>query len=313
MAVLYDEGRSCVLSQEGATITRTFRVEPYSSYPEVVARLLGTVVLDGTTLVRTPPASDPYIPAAFCREVKVEGVGVYGTTATGDPATMIAAQNGYECGARLVCTYKTLDYTENDSINMATGSVDTEVEITSESFDVSARQLTLPNDRYKWKGTTALLTNTNTGATKTIPQMTYELARHYVLRLPIEAITTLLGKINEQDFYVNDNKFPAECLRFDSCLIRRKVSYQGLKYYEVTYKLAVQPTYDKYKVDGSGIQSTGYVGWNRLFRPDTGQWEKPVLASDDSTTIYKLDTTVDQEIDGATVPGFDLLFHPKAS
>jgi hypothetical protein len=306
---LYDESVKFAGKPGALTVTRVVRVEPYIDFPAVMASLLGTVALAGGVLVRIPPARDPWTLAAVCTAVDVEGVGVYGTGSAGAPAFVLATANGYEQGARLTVTYQTpdADKATQDAGQGDAATPQQEVELASESFEFSSQALTLPNDRYKWTGTTALLQQTGTQATKVLPRIEYSLQRHYVLTLPFQAITKLLGKVNTNALLVNGKNWPAECLRFDGATATRKINFQGLAFYDVTYKWAGQPVYDVIE-----DASTTYVTWQRVYRPDTGKWEKPVLVSDGLTQIYKVDTLISQTIKGTTYSGFPLLFHPGA-
>lgn len=443
--LIYDQSRDVTVTMDGVTIERVLRVTPYSDYVTALPLLLGTVVNNNGVLVRTTPASDPHFPYCYCTSVKVKGVGVYGGTLGPDtlPA-ILATVVEYEQGAELTCSFKTLDY---DYTNLL------ELDLISTSTDVSARQLTLPNQRYKWDGKgQPLLINSNTQASKLIPQMTYELIRKYVLVVPNTAILQLLGRINRFETSLAGSTYPIGTLRFDGLTIRRKLNWQGFKINDMTYKFAVQPVWDKFRIAdeiviignmtaasaviasvattagvhagdaisstitqpatgnlttgsaiitgiapasivfvgdrivGPGIQAgttvlsvdsptqvtlsksatvtttgvafkaivffipagttvlsvdsptqltlsaaaavtmvgaactvihidqdVGYVTWNRLYRPDTGFWEKPVLATDGTTPIYLPDTEITQIIGGFAVSGFDLLFNPGAA
>jgi hypothetical protein len=156
---------------------------------------------------------------------------------------------------------------------------------------------------------------TNTGITKTLPRVDFTTVRHFCLNLPFGAITKLIGRVNKSPFVTRRFVWAPEMLRFEGAGEAEKVTNRGIPFMEATYKFSVQPVYDLTADDeGSGLQILQYVGWNRLYRPDTGQWERPEVATIPGKRPYQLDEDAPgQTLGGRQVKGFDLLFHPAAS
>ena len=303
------------MSRGGASVVRTFRVEPYIDGILLASKLLGGVKLIGGRIVRFLPARDPVLPWCYCDSVEIEGLGVFGS-ALPLGFTVLSAANGYENGAVLVATYKTQD-TDQATIDQTGGTpgaegdpsggqstdAQSEIDVATETYDFSIQQLTLPNDRYKWSSDTKLLLNTNIGAVKGIPKIDYMLSRHLVPRLPKTAIRDMLGRVNRYAFTVAGDMWPKETLRFDGASVNRKITNEGAKYYEIGYKLAIQSTYDKIE---SGIRD--YVGWQRLFRPDTDRWET-VTTAGGGKFLYEYDDDAPAQ---NGISGLKLLFDPRS-
>lgn len=329
MATVYEESRKVTKTAEGTTVVRRLRVEPYSEAADVADLLLGGTRFEAGELVRFPPLQDPHLLECWCQEVQIEGGGTFGTTSASG-LNVIAARNNYDW-AWLTCTYRTMQDDPVPLPGTASGSAPSgtvptpggtgpqnatntdaqqEIEIATETFDFSAQQLTLPNVFFKWSGSSEALANTDTAITKTLTQMSYTLTRHFVVRLPFLSISKLLGRVNAAAFNKGKNTIAAETLRFDSANASRKVTNEGIKYFEITYKFEYRPIFDKIEDN-----STTFVGWNRVYRHNaaTPRWEKPVLSTDTNRGIYLLDSGITETIRGSTVTGFNLLFHPGAT
>ncbi len=312
-ATILEESRSVETTPEATTITRVFKVFPYGEVLNVVGSLLGGVRQVAGALIRVPPARDPWRPWCFCQSVKEEGIGSISGSSSGS-TDHLANRNGYTEGARLTATYKTLDYDASQE-GQGLGPPE-EIELASESFDFSAVQLTLPTKRYGWNDIDipsnpilALLAKTGVAGVKTLPRIQYALTRHYVVKIPIKAITQQLGRLNKEQVRFGTTIWPKETVRFESLSAQRKVTTFGVKFFDVSYKFAIQPIWDRC-AEGN---EDGYVGWNRLFRPDTGKWQYVGLAADPTKRIYMLDQDgPSQTIRRIEWKGFNLLFHPWA-
>ena len=112
---------------------------------------------------------------------------------------------------------------------------------------------------------------------------TLTIRRLMVPFVPVNTITRLKGKVNRNEFRINEYVFAPQTLRFDDCIAEKRVvsSDDGktLSYwYDLTYVFSWNTIYDEYeavtfKEDFSGLsQATfkvGYVGWNRIFGKPT--------------------------------------------
>lgn len=305
MVALYEINREESFGRDGLEITRTLRIEPMTARGLLIDALLGGVRLIGGRLFRTRPARDPAYPWCFCTDVKITPFEVLNTPGSNVGLLQLLASN-YSESATVVATYKTLDHEEKD--DNGSGNEDSEKELSSETWDYSARQLTLPNQYWKWHGTDELLIRTNTNLTKTFGQIDYTIARHFCLRRPNTAMTQMLHRVNKNPFRMPDFVWPAETLRYEGGQVSNKRTNKGQKFYEIAHKFMVQPTYAKI----SGAE-TDYVGHNRIYRHDTGFWEKPEAVNANADRIYQHDEDAPaQTIRGGSVKGFALLFHPGA-
>jgi len=62
-------------------------------------------------------------------------------------------------------------------------------------------------------------------------------------------------------------------VRFEGATASRKLTTgQGLQFYEIGLKFAIQPSYDLCATSSSAA-SKDFVGWNRAFNPKKGWWE----------------------------------------
>jgi hypothetical protein len=230
---------------------------------------------------------------------------------------MLAVRN-YSDSAKIVATYRTLDHEETSAVEAGGPANQTseaeEKTIASEAWDFSAQQLTLPNAYWKWFSDNELLVRTDTPITKTFPRIDYSLTRHFCINIPQNAINKLIGRVNATSFLVKKNGKTytrnAECVRFDGANIQWRHTNQGIQYAEISYKFAVNKIYD----DVDSIGNKDFVTWNRLYRAEKGWWESPIPSNVAAAgSLYKLDDEITQTINGQTVSGFSLLFHPGAN
>jgi hypothetical protein len=317
-----EEARSEVLSPSGVTTTRIFQVTPYSARGQAYADLLGGVKRIGRRLVRTPPLSDPAYRPARVSEIRCEPIendfldgSVYGNNY--NPLIRHAPYHG---PARLTVTYKTPDSSAGDPLgpndpatidSLGKGAGETqEIELATLAWDFSAQNLSLPNKYFKWAGGTdvdKLLQNQNVSATITIPRFEVSLERKFVIAKPTNAIVQLLGKINKAPVVIGFDTYPAETLRFDSAQVRQAITNEGVKFFNIVYKLTCMPVFDEIE---SGFDD--FVGWNRLYNPRTSQWTKVAVAGAPAKGIHRFDQDIVQTLAGRQVKGFSLLFHPMS-
>jgi hypothetical protein len=331
MSTAVEISRKVSASRTGATVTRVIDVEPYNAWYTVVSNILGGVRLVGRTLIRIPPYGDPYLPWAFADSVDVEGVGVFTGIPPSSLAVTLNARNIYR-RARLTINYKTLEATEND-VNNAKGGDDNgdqEMELANQSMDFSSKHITVPNSNLRFRySPVPLPPGYYEPITKTIPQIKMVFARHLVINRPVNAITSLIGRINYSSFRIGPTTWPAETLRFDGANTRQKITNLGIKFNEITYTFSVMPVFaniatsnevvnvsDPKIVNQKSTLKKAYVGWNRFWRGDRGYWDRLVAQSDDPEyqfrQVYEYDKDIKQNLFGGLISGFRLLFHPAA-
>jgi hypothetical protein len=317
VTTIYDEGRKVSLdAKDKVTVTRTLRVTPYLDSKMVAETLLGAVATGAGTFTRRPPARDPWHLFAFAKSINIDGLGVYGS---GNPSgtSMLDAINGYSEGARLTVTYETRDAEESQEDDEHETDEDEEIDLAKESWNLSAKQITLPLDYYCWENFRLFpapdpaVNGKNLEATKTIQAMEFSLTRLRVPRVPFLTISKLLGKVNEEAFTSRLYFFPPETMLFDSVSTNRSISWNGVKEYELTYKFKIMPVYDLVYIadeaeEGERPKPSGaldWVGWNRLYDHSIGMWRKIVPTR---FSIYDWDTL-------GNPAGFKALFNPRAS
>lgn len=340
MATVKEVDRKVSVDAESMSVTRTLDVYPYADYLKVVNLLLGGYSNVGPLLYYRAPARDPYHPFCFCQSIDIDGVGAIGTTQP-DGITILNAKNGYSICARLTAVYKPLGKATADEVENADDDGNDsdekpqekpEIDRAEQSWTFAAQQLTLPTEYYRFKNGggphPSLVKGIN--ATKKIPRIEYSLMRHFVVNIPVDAITALIGRINRDPFRVGKAVWPAECLRFDGADVKQKITNRGMKLYDVSYKFSVMPIIDTYadgetqeivtsayspdKVTVPASTTSGRVGWNRVYRPERGYWDKLVLQSDADRQIYNYAEDYTQTNSrGREVGGFNLLFHPRST
>jgi hypothetical protein len=329
MAICSEISRKVSATRDGATVTRVLEVEPYAAWWDMAGLLLGGVRLVGGGLYRIPPLGDPVITWAFCKSVDVEGVGTFTGTGPTDPRIMLRVQNYYR-RARLTVQYETLQNTEQeiaaaDSETGGGGGGDetSEVELATNTWEISGQQLTLPHQYYKWRyNNQQTLAASGTNVVKTMPQITSINTRNFVVNRPLNAMVALYGRVNYYSFRVGGITWPAETLRYDGSSCTQKITNQGVKFFELQHKFAVQPIYDRYATSSETVSATdpsiitvagttdiGFVGWNRIYRPDRDYWDRVVSSANSLTGLYQYDKDI---IQPGVTSGFKLLFHPRA-
>jgi hypothetical protein len=311
MVAIYEEQREEKFDRDGMEVTRTLRVEPYEARQEVIATLIGGPRLVGGLLVRVPPARDPWYPWCFVVDVKCVPFEQLASPGSAAGLVMLATRN-YSESARLVVTYRTLDREETSEANSGqAGSEDDEKELASESWDFRGESIKLASDFWKWSdGELLSRTLEDFGVTKHLTHTEYTLRRFRCINIPQVAIASLQNRVNAVEFkFKKKRTVAAECVRFEGAQIQHRVSNVGVLFADITYSFMVR-RFEDY-VDGPG-PGTLPVTWNRIYRPEKGWWERPILASGIAKPIYHLDSEITQEINGETVTGFNLLFHPGA-
>lgn len=319
-SVLTELDRKVKRSRDGVEVTRKFSLWPYENYPQVTQRILGYIYYSNGQFGRVMPLADPIEANCFAESVSVDGVGAF----THANNTKLNFTQEYQLlNANLYTEADiTVQYRSNTFTSTQWAS-NNEGILLGLSFTFSGQQLTLPSEFYTWANSPSVnIGQSGTNAVKTIPKCGMQVARYYCINRPINAITQLLGKINATDILWQDVLFPAGTLRFDSADIKEKTTYNDVKYYEITYKMEVQTIWEEYATSAETVDATGvitvpsstaygYVGWNRVYRPDRGFWDE-LKTCNGGKKPYVLDSVVTQTINGATVTGFNLLTDPGA-
>lgn len=332
MAVLTEVSRRQTVTRDSVSITRVLEVEPYSAWGSMVDFLLGGIRLVGGFLYRVPPMGDPYVPWAFAKSVDVEGVGTFQGNTDQTPIVQLVSKNFYR-RARLTVQYETIALTQDEVENSGgenSPSEEQEMDLATQSIDVTSQSLTLPNSFFRFKRSPDLSMNTvNVNAVKVIPQMKTVFVRHFVINRPLNAINALIGRVNYSSFRVGTATWPSETLRFDGANTSQKITNLGIKFHEIQYQFSVMPAYDNIATSDEAVDANdpkiivtpstttkAFVGWNRIYRADRGYWDR-VVAKDPLTgtynkQMYDYDNEITQTISGASLTGFKLLFHPGA-
>jgi hypothetical protein len=309
------------LTFSSTEVTRVIDVYPWSGRLVVARALLGSVTLIGRRLVRILPARDPHMPWAFCQDVSIEAIEDDYMIEPSSGAPPLTRSGDYSLLARLTCTYKNYDSEEQDQDQQSqSNDSQQEIEIASLAWDFSGQSLTLPNrfliyedDPAGGAGGNETPLGSEVAATYSIPKFDVLLARHYVIQKPVNAILKTLGRVNTSTFRIGFDQYPAATLRFDSAQITQKLTSQGMKYFDVTYRFAVMPVWDRYMASFNNPQGPGFVGWNRVFDPRKAIWRPVVWNDNRGRGIYLLDEDVTMTLGGRVVKGFNLLFHPRAT
>lgn len=315
--IVTEEKREESNGRDGLTVTRTLRVQPYSQRQTVMDALLGYVAMFGGQLVRVPPARDPWYPWCFCTEAKATHVEVLNSPEYSTSGLSILAATNYAESARIVATYKTLDYDEQSEQNSSPNS-DSEKELASESWDFGYT-LQRQSGRY-WtdnNGTDKImLAQAGLEFSLTYGKVDYHLMRHFCIKKPVQAMLKLFNRVNYEPFTVGDVTWPVETVRYEGSHVSRKRTNKGQGYHEIDHKFAIFPHYDF--VDGKVTKD--YVGWNRIWMPHLGWWGRPKLAANQNDPPelkdrppFLWDIDIQQTLGSSLVKGFDLLFHPRAT
>lgn len=315
------ESMSMNASFNQITVRRVFNITPGSAWLEAVKYLLGGFRIIGGKMIRVPGRADPELPQCFVESVDVEGLGTFTTGTSASGSVHFTTAPAYT-RQRLTVTYTT--YIPDD------------IDLLTESYDMSAQMLTVPNEWYGFLGTGTLGSSTVTpmkniapemGAQKIVPEIKYTLSRCASMTVPITAIRQLLGSVNKQALTLNivtgaslaaqDDStatidyakairtYPAETLRFDGAGISRRVSLYGAHFYSMDLHFSWQTKYDKIETG-----SKASVGWNRIYNPSTDRYERLAVAPSTDRQIHRYDEDAadDQTIKGKTVTGMRLLF-----
>lgn len=322
-------------SQGSLRIVRTGWCRPYTGTIPMVADLLGGYRLFGRRIVLIPPMRHPLFTWCRATDIQIEPFESMQYTSATERANIAGLRRialprkknfGTEGKARVQITY-TLP-TLNDDANQEGNNADENMAIASESWNFSARSLTIPGRFYKWKfsGPINPVQYSDNLVKKDFAEVEYQLVRHRCLTIPFNCVAALTGTINYNPIKIINTTFPAETLLFLGLAATRQLTTaQGFPFYELTYRFKIKPNVDfiQYTALGAGgVLDTdygmGFVGWNRIYNFSTGLWERWVegllTGPGVGRGLYLYDTDKASFVlrNGSTVAGFKTLFDPRA-
>jgi len=308
------------VGRDGGAATRILSVAPFTEWPTVAGRLLGGVFYINGQLVRRMPMAHPWMPNCYAKKVRVKGVGAFadGDNPTTTDMESVLSGSFAHAEAELEVEYETNTFTNADWNSGA------EYLLVGMTWEFTGQNLTLPTEYYRWKNSTTMpIALSGVNASKTLPKAGVQIVRFYTVNRPVNAILQLEGKVNAVAMEFQDITFPIETMLFEGAQITEKCTWNNVKYYEINYKFTINGIYEPYATTGetlnaSGVvtaassTSTGYVGHNRIYRPDRGFWDY-IETTSGTKKIYPNDTDVSQMLGGISVAGFALLIHPQAT
>lgn len=310
---------------EGLRVTVTYHLTPATPAARTAAYadFLGGIRLVNGVLRYRRPMQDAVFPWCYCNSINAEPIEEDQLQDTADSAS---AYNSDLLVVTATFEPKTAESDDSESGDKPdtsdTGDQPQEVDTLRREWDFSVRSLSLPNQWMRW-GTTrgpgdkdVLIGNDGVAATKTVPQIDYVITRFFVRNKPADAVTALMGRVNKTDFWLYGERYRPETLRLDSAKDTQRVTNFGVKFFEMSYKFAIQPTYDSIVETVDPVPDAGgnaYVGWNRVFNPRVCKWERIVWQADPTRGTYLHDEDAPaQTIRGKEIKGFNLLFNPGA-
>ena len=339
---IWEEDRKEAVTDDGPTVVRTLRVEPYSARLQVAAYLKGGWFVAGTTVVYKRGQPDPWYPLCRCNEVEISPVEMLDNPQASSTGNAILGTRNSARSARLVAKYKPFLQGPDKSDDAAS-----EKELASLTWDFKASQLTVPGKFWGFEDNPSdLLQAEGLQAAMVIPMVDYAMTRNYCFAIPYVAIQNLLGTVNQYPYLVPDYfkrnavTWPAETLRLDGVSIQQKISTNQYPFFVITYRFAilckrgrVVEVYPYTRGVGTqgvppgatslGDPADGFqpfllagrhaVGWNRIFRPSKGFWARPKLTGDPVQTVYDYAEPYFQTLGGRQVVGFDAIFAPGAT
>lgn len=111
--------------------------------------------------------------------------------------------------------------------------------------------------------------NPNLDITQVIPTIEHEMTWPEVIDPPEDAIQALVGTINTGNFF---GALPGT-LMFLGADTEREFTVEGQEPFSLVYRFSERNV----KFAGQGF----IVGWNHVFKPDSGQWEIPLFNGDE--------------------------------
>lgn len=249
-------------SKDGASATRTCKMN-WSQIQAMVDSYFGQTIPAGRGVLRFNQASMPGFP-----QMVVETIGI-------EPFDDVAAT--YSAGgaithtyARVTINYKTVPW-DRDENNKSDDPDRPEGTYLTHTVTHGSEMMTLPAAGWKWQGSGKKLPDDmNVGML--IPTEEHSFSWKSVPKPPFNSITDLVGKVNSVSF----SGKAAETMMFIGATASRQMTTDGTRAWTLDYKFS-----------GRAIKHAGgTAGWNHLFNPETGQWEKPITVAG-GNTIYQ--------------------------
>lgn len=299
-------------SGQDMTITRNLMIQPYSAVGEALSDALGGYRLIGGTIQQILPVRHPVFTWCRCTGFNAQKLTQpYGQSPMvgGGVAALERVIEAKKAMLSLTYTMPSLAEGTLES-NGAGDNPQQELELASEAWDFSGKELELNTDYYVFASDNQPLKGKEKKIFITVPEVTLQLTRHKCFRVPFNTISTLMNSINLAPFQLGFNKptFPSETVRFEGLSAARKLTTgQGLEFFEVSYKFAILPVY------GPLFGDTDFVGWNRTYYPEKGYWDYYVHASTGEKPYKYADELLPLGTSGG-VPtlGLGWLFDPRA-
>jgi hypothetical protein len=192
--------------------------------------------------------------------------GSQGETESTGTFTMLSNFPTVRGGVTLDITYRPLD---TQSTNY----------VSDEAWDFSAQVMSLIGNNFgqnpnnlTWSDGTPI-TNL-TSIIKIIPKIEFLQKQVFVADLPNQTQINLIGQINDGTLFAGasggdqKNQWPEGTVLLTGLPAVRRWRFDGQQIFEVGPKFAINMYQDQLE-DGS----TGYVTWNRLYRPTKGYWD----------------------------------------
>ncbi len=263
---------------------RKFRVINYDNYPLFLAALAGGITVNGSDVVHRPPVKfRTDVDGIYCLSASHEGIGV--------PKKLADGSESWDGGALVSVTYGTLDYnpsnpggTGGDPNNPTPGPYMTESGSTAAQVVTRTKAKDDGSAAWKWLSNAKITTESAPDIIAHEILKTYVITRYNVTTYPRVGIQLCAGKVNNLPFPAASSAgiFPAETLRFDGDDFQRETFSDGkTNGWTITLRFSYNPN-----------------GWNRLFNPSTGAYEKVLRTADATQSIYE--TTAFEVLLGVT-------------
>ena len=168
--------------------------------------------------------------------------------------------------------------------------------VTDETWDFASQTMSMIGNNFGqnpnnivWESDGVPITNL-TAIIKIIPKVEFTQRQTYRATLPDPAMQALIGCVNDGPLTMGAvgagarNQYPEECVLLSGLPAVRRWRFDGRMIFESGVKMAVNVFKDTL-ADGS----TGYVTWNRLYRPKPGYWDR-VLLGESQKPLYRSDS-----------------------
>lgn len=299
--LIQEKDRTVHTSHSGIEIERTFYAEPYSSHPDVLKALQGSVEKNGETWERTDPAHDPWIENCYCTEAVLgfedkevmAGSPSLDAAAGNDLADKLTKQKETPkegaAGYQVIAKYRPLltAWTGDDSDGHS------KWDWLEPKFTPGVREIPWPNGLFAETTFLGDVVPDNipdeVGSPVGVPVHDVAIRRILVGAVPWETIAASANALNKDVFpeagtSAADNlpAFPERTLKFTGVDILNMVDTEGNRWYEliVNFKWINLWAEKLFNLGAGGESEEGWVTWNHaLYQPwwlgqgDTGWYE----------------------------------------